>query len=255
MQSSQISYAENRADGITHVTVNANIRNATELDELAEGLRGPLKGSDGPDPEEPVEPPIELPPDPPTTRQPYFDVGDGQGRAGEVVEIPVIGGCRFRVNGFHIGGGCGKLDEPRSGYGLFEAVGVKLGPFLQSYLDVNHMGSTYWAIFQMLKHEPSRALPEEWWEYAMATFSISEERGPLPPIQIPVETLLFTLRIKILEGTPPGVYELTCEDEHYYTHARQRRRDFLYTTDRDSPLASGGVTDVDCQGGKLTVIA
>ena len=51
------------------------------------------------------------------------------------------------------------------------------------------------------------------------------------------------------------MYELSCKDEFYYTHSRQRRRDFLYTTDSDSEFASGGVTKVDCQGGTLTVVA
>ena len=246
----KISYYEYRERGGTQVDIAASLRTTKELEDALLELRGkqvtPPEGS--------------LPGEgqgdrPPTTRQPYFDVGDGQGKAGDTVAIPVLGGCRFPVNGFHIGGGVGKTNEPRSGYGLFEAVGVDLGLFLLEYLTKNRMEQTYWADFEMIKHDPHRALPEEWWQYAMAFFSIKEERKPLPPIQIPVDTLLFTLRIKILEGTPPGEYELTCKDEHYYTNSRPRRRDWLYTTDRDSPLASGGVTQVDCQGGKLTVIA
>jgi hypothetical protein len=152
------------------------------------------------------------------------------------------------VNGFHIGGGL-------AGYGKFEGQGAKLGPFLQAYFNANDMGDAYWSGFNMAKHDPHKALPEEWWDYAVASFSIGQSRPPLPPIQIPVDTLLFTVQIKILEGTAPGVYDLSCKDEFYYTHARQRRRDFLYTTDRDSEFASGGVTKVETTGGKLTVIA
>lgn len=243
---SKISYYEYRERGGTQVDVTASPRNSAELELLLMELRGPqVAPPPGQGPGE-VEPPILLPP---TTRTPYFDIGDGHGSAGETVMIPVTGGCRFPINGFHIGGGCGKLDEPRSGYGLFQATGVILGEFLQSYLTANNMGDAFWSIFQFVQHEPNKALPEEWWEYAMAFFSISQSRPPLPSIHIPADTLLFTLQIKILEATPPGEYILTCEDEHYYTHFVQRRRKFLWTNTEQ------GVDDIDTHGGKLTVIA
>lgn len=251
VQNSEISYHELRASGPTQVTVNANLQTAAELEVLVASLRGPLSGSPGIDPFPPVAPPTGGPDPvepPPTTRQPYFDLGDGSGKAGEIVSIPMLGGSRHPVNGFHIGGGL-------AGYGKLEAQGAKLGPFLVDYLKANGMADAYWSGFNMVKHDPHKALPTEWWDYAMAFFSLSQGRANVMPIQIPVDTLLFTVQIKILEETPPGEYELSCKDEFYYTHARPRRRNFLYTTDRDSEFASGGVTRIDTQGGILTVVA
>ncbi len=218
-----------------------------------------------------IIPPIGPPDKPPVdVIKPYFDIGDGSGKAGDTVELVVEAGCRFATNGFHIGGGCGKLDEPRSGYKMFEATAWKLGDFLTSYLKSQGLivekkdaaGAVvpgewvdeYWSLFQMVKHDPHRALPEEWWELALAFFSMSQERN-VPSIVIPSGTALFSLRIKILEGTAPGEYDVTCEDEHYWTHSRPRRRDFLFTADRDSPFASGGITKVETFGGKITVVA
>ena len=243
---SKISYYEYRKQGGTQVDINIDARSVEELDLILLELRGPRvappDGGDGA-----VDPPGTGGP-PPTTREPYFDLGDGEGKAGDIVNIDMIGGCRHAVNGFHIGGGL-------AGYGKFEAQGARLGDFLQNYLNAKQMGDAYWSGFNMVKHDPHKALPTEWWDYAMAFFSIGQARGPIAPIQIPVDTLLFTVQIKILEGTAPGIYELSCKDEFYYTHAKQRRRDFLYTTDRDSEFARGGVTKIDTQGGKLTVIA
>ncbi len=189
----------------------------------------------------------------PVLPKPYVDIGDATGKAGDIVELEVEAGCRFRTNGFHIGGGCGKIDEPRSGYGLFEATGTTLGPYLTAYLK-SHGLEDHWSIFQMVKAQPHRALPEEWWEYAVGFFSMGQERT-VSPVQIPSGTKLFTLKIKILAGTPPGEYEVTCKDEWYYTNAHQRRRDFMFTADRDSPLASGGVTKLELTGGRITVTA
>ncbi len=213
-------------------------------------------------------PPVILPPvDPPTpeTPKPYFDVGDATGKAGDLVELEVEGGCRYPMNGFHIGGGCGKLDEPRSGYGLFTAVGAKLGPFLRNYLESedlihdepNHQHDHFWSIFNMMKRgvpNQSNPLPEEWWEYAIGFFSLGQERV-VPPTTIPSGTLIFTLQVKILEGTPPGEYEVTCLDEHYYRQGKTRRRDLLYSTNVDSEFASGGITKLALTGGKITVVA
>ena len=176
------------------------------------------------------------------------------------VEISVEAGCVYKTSGFHIGGGVGLLPNvARSGYGLFQAVGVKLGKYLTDYLTAQGMvdedgEEKFWSIFQFVKHDPHHALPEEWWEYAAAFFSMSQERI-VPPITIPGGTELFTLQIKILEGTPEAQYTLTCEDEHYYTHARQRRRDFLFTANTDSPFASGGITDIETFPGLLRVRA
>jgi len=254
---SRVSYYEYREAGGSNIDVKLDARTPEELEAALETLRGPRVAPpdqtpvDPTDPVEPpaggpgpVEPPVEPPP---TTRQPYFDLGDGDGRAGEIISIPMVGGCRHPVNGFHIGIGL-------AGYGKFKCEGVALGEFLQNYLTANDMQDSNWSGFNMVGHK-ERALPTEWCDYAMAFFSIDQKRGPLPPIQIPVETHLFSFQLKILEGTPPGVYELSCKDEFYYTHSRQRRRDFLYTTDSDSEFASGGVTKVDCQGGTLTVVA
>lgn len=206
----------------------------------------------------PAKPPAETP-DPPTTRQPYFDLGDAQGKVGELVSIPMLGGCRHPVNGLHIGIG---LD----GYGKFEMEGFTLGEFLTDYMKAQGLivekvdGSGkwvdhYWSGWNMVKNDPHRALPTEWCDVVVATFSLSQKSGPTPPIQIPVDTELFTFQIRILEKAALGEHELVCKDEYFYTHSRQRRRDFLYTTDRDSEFARGGVTRIDTQGGKITVVA
>ncbi len=227
-------------------------RKVEAIDAIA---RAPQKLPPGPI----VHPPIESPaPEPP---KPYFDIGDAIGKAGDTVKLEVEAGCRYTMNGFHIGGGCG-LQPNFPGYGKFEAIGAKLGPFLRDYLkaedlihdEPNHQHDHFWSIFNMMKHDPQHALPEEWWEYAIGFFSLDQKKG-VPPTTIPSGTLLFTLEVKILDGTPPGEYEVTCLDEHYYTHSRQRRRDFMFTADTDSPFASGGVTKLELTGGKITVTA
>ena len=215
---------------------------------------------------DPEAPPDLIPIDPPprTTRKPYFDLGNGSGKVGELVEMPMIGGCRHPVNGFHIGIGLG-------GYGNFEMEGFVLGEFLTEYMKAQGLiveklddhGEIvpgvwidhYWSGWNMVKHEPHHALPTEWCDVAVATFSLSQKSGPTPPIQIPVDTELFTFQIRVLPKASIGEHDLVCKDEFFYTQSRQRRRDFLYTTDRDSEFASGGVTRVDTQGGTLTVVA
>lgn len=210
-----------------------------------------------PPPEDPG-PPVPIGPgiEPPLARLPYFDIGEATGKAGETVSLSVEGGCRFLTNGFHIGGGC-------AGYGKFEAVGVKLGAFLRGYLQAEdmihdqpmHQHEHFWSIFKMVKGgTPAYALPEEWWEFAMAFFSLDQKRT-VPPVTIPSGVELFTLEVKILADTPPGNYQFSCKDEHYYTQPHQRRRDFMYTTDRDSEFARGGITKLDLTGGEITVIA
>ena len=217
------------------------------------------------EPPGPVDPPVG-PVDPPVLVAPYFDIGDGTGKAGEIVELSVEAGCRFLTNGFHIGGGVGlHQGTAHTGYGLFNAMGVQLGDFLTAYfksvgLIVNTEDEAlppkwvdqYWSLFQFVKAVPNRALPEEWWEYAIGFFSMQQSKT-VPPIQIPSGTELFKLKIQILEGTEPGEYEVTCKDEHYFIHARPRRRDFMFTAGRDSEFASGGITKLELFGGKITV--
>lgn len=230
-----------------------------KINVIVEGqLLNPIPGlpPDGgtPHPTDPLPP--SLPP------APYFDIGEATGKAGEYVNLSVEGGCRFPITGFHIGGGCGKLDEPRSGYGLFEAVGVSLGAFLRAYLKAEdmlhdlpmHQHDHFWSTFQMAKWEPSKALPEEWWDFALGFFSIDQARQ-VPPTTIPSGTELFTLRVKILPGTQPGEYEVTCIDLWYYTQSHQTRQDYLFSTDTDSEFASGGITKLRLAGGKITVTA
>lgn len=207
----------------------------------------------------PGEVPVVLPGGPPGVLlpevKPYFDIGDAEGKAGELVTLSIVGGCRYPTTGFHIGGGL-------SGYGKFEAVGAKLGPFLKAYLEAedvihdepNHQHEHFWSIFQMVKAKPHRALPTEWWEYAIGFFSLGQKRT-VPPTTIPSGQEIFALQVKILEGTAPGVYDLSCLDETYYTHSHQRRRDFMFTADRDSEFARGGITKLDLAGGKITVVA
>lgn len=232
---------------------------AEKIDAIEKVAAAAARPSDPPDKEDPVEPPA--------LRKPYFDIGDATGKAGDVVEIVVEAGCRHHTNGFHIGGGVGKTDEERSGYGKFEAVGVKLGKYLHDYFKSqglivttnNQEVDEYWSIFQFLKYAPhadhkGNPLPEEWWEYAVGFFSMQQERT-VEPIQIPSGTELFTLSIRILPSTAPGEYELTCLDEHYYTTSRHRRRDFMFTAGRESEFSRGGITHVDLFGGKITVTA
>ncbi len=198
-----------------------------------------------------------LPPaESPAEKKPYFDIGEATGKPGETVDIVVEAGCPEPMSGFHIGGGVGLLPaDERSGYGKFKAVGVILGPFMRNYLkdegiihdSPGHQHDHFWSIFQFIPWDPNRALPEEWWEYGMSTFSIDLKEPPLPSIPIPGGTKLFTLKIEILSGTPSGEYVLTCRDEWYYTHTYQRRRDFMFTNERQ------GITKVETFGGKLTV--
>ena len=229
-------------------------RKIDEIDALA---RTPQEVPPGP-PDE--KPPGEKPPvEPPVEKLPYFDIGDSSGKAGEVVELSVEGGCALKMDGFHIGGGVGLLPAvERSGYHKFEAIGVKLGAFLTAYLKAedaihdqpNHQHYHFWSIFQFMKWEDKSSLPEEWWEYAIGFFSI-DQKLIIPPTTIPSGTELFTLHVKILPGTPPGDYEVTCKDVYYYTNSRPRRRDFMYTTN-DVP---SGHTKLDLEGGKITVVA
>ena len=197
----------------------------------------------------PIGPPVPVPP------KPYFDIGDGRGKAGDTVELIVEAGCRFQTNGFHIGGGCGLLEDvPQSGYGRFEATGAKIGKFLWDYFKTHGLikdnpaqSPLYHHDFQMVKHNSLKPLPEEWWQYTVLFFSITPQLQA-PPTQIPSGTELFTVKIKILPGTPPGEYTVTCLDEYYYTHSRPRRRDWMFTGE-----VSGGYTKLDLRGGKITV--
>lgn len=192
----------------------------------------------------PVEPPVQ--PQPPVVPVPYFDVGDATGAPGETVDVIVEAGCAHPISGFHIGGGVGLDLAPGAGYGKFKAVGAILGSYLTGYLGAQMGLTDFWRVFQFASWESHKALPEEWWEYHIGFFSIAQEKIA-PPVPIPAGTELFTLQIEILPTTSPGEYELTCKDEYYYTHARQRRRDFMYN------YSPQGFTKVETFGGKLTV--
>ncbi len=207
--------------------------------------------------------PSPIDPLPPSLPAPYFDIGEATGKAGETVSLSVEGGCRFPITGFQIGGGVGiRPFAERNGYGRFEAIGTKLGAFLRAYLKAEdmlhdepmHQHDHFWSIFQMAKGRPHRALPEEWWSFALGFFSIDQERQ-VPPTTIPSGTELFTLEIKILEGAEPGKYDVTCLDEWYYTQSHQRRLDLMFTANTDSPFASGGVTKLELGGGIIRVVA
>ena len=179
-------------------------------------------------------------PSPTPARIPYFDIGDADGAPGETVEVEVEAGCIHLMTGFHIAGGL-------SSYGKFKPVRAILGPYLGEYL----AGARVFEKFQFVDSK-LKALPEEWWEFAVGFFSL-DDRKTFQAIAIPGGTHLFTLEIKILAGTPPGKSKLTCEDEHYYTHFHQKRRDLMFTADRDSPFARGGITEIETFGGVLTV--
>jgi hypothetical protein len=225
-----------------------------ELVEVSDGpvtlpISPPNGGGEGPSQPQPPPPP----PAPPPSRVPYFDVGDGEGRPGEIVEISVEAGCASPMSGFHIGGGVGVLPNvERSGYGKFQAVEVSLGKYLTTYLTargaIENGVEKFWSIFQFVNWEEHSSLPEEWYEYAVGFFSLSQERT-IPPIPIPGGTELFTLKIRILPGTPDGQYTLTCKDEYYYTNSRQRRRDFLFTNDQQ------GISAIETFPGLLRVKA
>ena len=200
----------------------------------------------------PIEPPVA-----PPARVPYFDVGEATGEPGETVGIVVEAGCIHPMSGFHIGGGVGlNPAEPRSGYGKFEAIGVKLGPYLRRYLkdegaihdQPDHVHDHFFSTFQFMDWDHAGALPEEWWEFALGLFSIDQART-LPPVPIPSGTHLFTLQIQILPTTAPGEYELTCKDEWYYLKSRIRRRNLEYTGEGQ------GFTKIETFGGKIIVKA
>lgn len=202
--------------------------------------------------------PAPPPPEPAPVKKPYFSIGSAVGKAGETVSLSIEGGCRFPMNGFHIGGGVGlRPFIEKDGYGRFEATGVKLGPFLRAYLEDEglihneplHQHDHFWSVFQMAKWEPHNALPEEWWDYSIGFFSL-DEKAQAPPTTIPSGTELFTLEVKILPSTAPGEYEVTCKDEWYYTQTHQMRRDFLYTT-----ATGSGTTKLNLAGGKIVVVA
>jgi len=202
---------------------------------------------------DPLDPPDLVKPLP--ARTPYFDVGEAKGAPGDIVDIVVEAGCLYPMSGFHIGGGVGKTEEERSGYGKFVASGAVLGPYLQRYLKADdakrhnspdEVGDHYFSTFKFMDWDHAGALPEEWWEFVLGLFSLEHE-ATLPPVPIPAGTHLFTLRIVILPTTPPGVYELTCRDEWYYLNSRIRRRDFTYTNDEQ------GFTNIETFGGKITV--
>lgn len=189
------------------------------------------------------ERPLGPPPTQPAERKPFFQVGEASGKPGDIVEVPVYGGCLEKIDGFHIGGGVGKTEEERSGYQKFQAQSAALSPYLADYL----AGQDPFLKFQFMDWNENKALPEEWWEYSCLFFSIAS-RVTIPPVMIPSGVELFRVKIRILPTTPAREYELTCKDEHYYTNAVQRRRDWTYT------FAPQGYTEVECIGGKLTVI-
>lgn len=217
-------------------------RIAAEPAEVAEP-----DGSDKPaDPSLPSNPPAPVP---------YFDIGEATGIAGQTVKIVVEAGCQHEMTGFHVAGGVGLIEEvQRSGYGKFRALGARLGPYLRRYLksqdvihdEPDHVEDHFLSIFNFVDWS-SKALPEEWWEFAVGLLSIDQKRM-LDPISVPAGTHLFTLEILILPDTARGVYELTCEDERYYTQSRRRRRDLTWTY---SPL---GFTKVETFPGKITVL-
>lgn len=210
----------------------------------------------GDSPSDPTPPPP--PADPPApVRTPYFDIGDGEGKPGDQVEIFVQAGCVHPMTGFHIGGGVGLLPNvERSGYGKFKAIGTNLGPFLRGYLKAQdvlhdepfHQHEHFWSDFQFVDWEVEKALPEEFWEFAVGFFSLDQVRM-VPPIPIPAGTDLFSVFIEILEGTPEGQYVLTCADEHYFTDERARRRDYTWT------YSPQGFTKIETFPGLLRVTA
>ena len=244
----------------------AKLVTAANLLDQARGELGRIEAPvDDPSPaetaltKEPGPSPIEIigpGPSPISAEIPYFDIGDATGAPGETVEVPVEAGCLEDVTGFHIGGGVGlDIDEERSGYGKFRAVGAKLGPYFQRYLraedaklhdQLDEVGEHYFSKFNFLSARPHRALPEEWWEFLVGLLSI-EHRTMLGTIKIPFGTHLFTLMIEIHASTPPGEYELTCKDQCYFTHSRRRRRKFEFTNERQ------GFTKIETFGGLLKV--
>lgn len=241
------------------IVVKVHGRNATDLGQKIAAIdslaRTPAAVVDLPVDIPGVPPSVDVPDlDPPVLVAPYFDLGDATGKAGEIVELSVEGGCRFPMRGFHVGGGL-------AGYGKFEAVGFKLGPLLRAYLksedmihdEPAHQHDHYWSMFQMARHDPHGALPTEWWDLGLGFFSLGEARGGVPSTTIPSGTEIFTLQVKILPETAPGEYDLSCLDVTYYTQSRHRRRDFLFMVDTESEFRRGGITKLELSGGKITV--
>lgn len=189
----------------------------------------------------------EAPPPPPPTRTPWFQVMEGKGKPGDTVKVPVIGGCVFPMDGFHIAGGGGELEDvDRSGYGKLVATGVELAPYLADYLEAQGIGDSYWKKFQFANWDDDKALPSEWWQFGLGFFSL-DKRYLAPPIPIPPATELFQITFKVPDNAKPGELVLTCADNRYYTQSVQRRIDVEYTFDPQ------GFTAVECFPGKFTV--
>lgn len=271
----KVSYYEKREHGDSQIEVQLDASNPQEVAEALTALRGPRIDPSAPAPDSPLDPnapttedsrppeaPIPIPAAPPAVRTPYFDVGKATGKAGESVWVTVDAGCLYHMDGFHIGGGVGLLlvnGAPvlRASYGKFRATQVRIGDYLAKQLaaqevihtmeNAGHEHDHYWSSFQFFDAK-KRPLPEEFWEFALAGFSI-DQRRTIEPFTIPSGTELFQLKIEILPGTEPGEYLLTCADERYYTQSHQRRRDYTYT------FKPQGFTKIDTYPGKLTVVA
>lgn len=167
----------------------------------------------------------------PAERVPWFQMGQGEGKPGDLVEVPVYGGCLHKIDGFHVAGGCATQ--------RLVAKSAKLSSYLGDYLK----GQDPFIKFQYIE----RGLPESWWEFAIGFFSLAG-RTMFPPITVPNGTELFRVTFLVKDDILPETAELVCADEYFYTHKVQRRRDLTYT------YSPQGFTKVECISGKFTVL-
>jgi hypothetical protein len=204
----------------------------------------------------PIGPGPEINPEPVPSRTPWFQVGNAKGAVGDIVEVPVIGGCVYHIDGFHIGGGLGGPTNKKtggSGYGTLRLDDVVLGSYLTDYFQAQGMiaddgSEMFYSDYQMATWANDGALPEEFWEFAIGFFSVLSKEE-IKPVTIPSGTELFKLKIEILPAAHGrGTLPLSCRDNYYYTQQVYRRRDYTYT------YPPQGFTQIETADGELTIL-
>lgn len=177
-------------------------------------------------------------------RVPFFKIGDGAGRPGAQVEVPVFGGCVHPVDGFRVAVGCGE--------GQLQAIGWSLGAFLK-----DHLGTAYEARFTRAR----LGRPEPYWALFLAFFQINPDAPPdatgpeagrftAPPVAIPHGTELLTVTYEVKQGAAAQERPLLCADQWFYKGRGWDavKEDATYT------YPPRGYTDVRCVSGTFTIL-